>query len=131
MPIVFSFDIESADSTDYNRIQSAFERLGWENLGGSSYRYPKLGTQPFAEDWFNHVIPALMLFRTYALKSKKKIKKFTLDVQASTGYLPDGTFGTAPKDSKKIKLYEPNSKQFGKKNLEKWLAEIKFPYETK
>jgi hypothetical protein len=63
MPVIFSFDIEGASSKERNRLQCMFERLGWGNLGGSSYRYPKLGTTPYTEDWFNHVIPALMLFR--------------------------------------------------------------------
>jgi hypothetical protein len=40
MPVVFTFDIKGAPSNEYNRIQSFFERFGWENLGGSSYRYP-------------------------------------------------------------------------------------------
>ncbi len=96
MAVIITFDIEGAPPQERNRIQSFFERLGWENLGGSSYRYPRLGTddQP-VEDWFNHVVPALMLFRTYALKSERKISKFTIDVQSSSGHNPATDFGAA------------------------------------
>jgi hypothetical protein len=44
MPVVVTFDIQGALPIEHNRIQSFFTRLGWENLGGSSYRYPKLGS---------------------------------------------------------------------------------------
>ncbi len=128
MPIVLTFDIKDADSVDYNRIQSMFERFGFENLGGSSYRYPQLGTQPHTEDWFNHVIPALMLFRAYAVKSKKEIRKLTLDTQTSTGYAPIAKFGTCPKPASEIKFYNPKNAQFGLKNLKAWLDGVDFPY---
>lgn len=129
MPVIITFDIEGAPPQERNRIQSFFERLGWENLGGSSYRYPRLGTddQP-VEDWFNHVVPALMLFRSYALKSERKISKFTIDVQSSSGHNPATDFGAAPLSSDDIKLYDPNNDAFGKKKLKKWLDEIEYPY---
>ncbi|MDF9827949.1 virulence-associated protein VapD [Ereboglobus sp. PH5-10] len=129
MPVVLSFDLKNATSTDYGHLQSMFERFGFENLGGSSYRYPQLGTHPHTEDWFNHVIPALMLFRSYAVKSKK-IKKITLDIQTSTGYAPVAKFGTAPKTSSEIKFYNPNNAQFGLSNLKDWLDGVTFPYDT-
>ncbi len=61
MPVILTLDVENAGPGEHNRIQSAFERLGWEALGGTAYRYPKLGAEQPTEDWFNHVIPALML----------------------------------------------------------------------
>ena len=67
MPITVSFDIETdsiQDANDRTRIQVCFLRLCWEHIGGSSWRYPSLGAQPASEDWFNHVIPALMYFRS-------------------------------------------------------------------
>jgi hypothetical protein len=35
MPITVTFDIHGAPPPEYNRLQSMFERLGWENLGGT------------------------------------------------------------------------------------------------
>lgn len=91
MPIVLSFDIENAPQNVHARIQSAFERLGWQNLGGSSYRYPRLHSDPIAEDWFNHVIPALMVFRLEMLNlpTGTRLRTCTLDAQSSTGYFGD------------------------------------------
>lgn len=37
------------------------------------------------EDWLNHVVPALMLFRAYC-KKRDCLTKFTLDCQSSSGY---------------------------------------------
>lgn len=48
MPVTLSFDIQGASPNQRNRLQSMFERFGWQNLGGSSYRYPTLGETPFA-----------------------------------------------------------------------------------
>lgn len=131
MPIVVTFDIESAQPGEHNQIQSFFERFGWENLGGTSYRYPRLGTtdQP-VEDWFNHVIPALMLFRTYILSNGRTLKKGTLDIQSSTGYSPKINWGSPPQLGKDMKLYDPNNKQFGEKNLIDWLDDIEYPYSS-
>lgn len=42
MPVLLTYDLEGAEQAEYNRLQSMFERLGWEKLGGSSYRYPRL-----------------------------------------------------------------------------------------
>lgn len=130
MPVVFTFDIEGAETTERNRIQSFFERFGWENIGGSAYRYPRLGTtdQP-VEDWFNHIIPALMLFRTYVISSERTLKKFTLDVQSSSGFSPSSEYGHKPtNDTDEFDLYDPNNNSFGKKKLEDWLNGIGYPY---
>ena len=130
MPVVVTFDITQAEDNDYNRIQSMFERLGWQSLGGSAYRYPRLGTadQP-VEDWLNHVVPALMMFRAYCVK-RGNLKKFTLDVQSSAGLDPESSFGQPPHqaDSASFKWYEPSNPQFGHGNLKSWLDGIVFPY---
>ncbi len=131
MPVVITFDIKGAPPQERNRIQSLFERLGWQNLGGSSYRYPKLGTtdQP-VEDWFNHVVPALTLFRQYLIESKRPLSCFTLDIQSTTGCDPDNDFGTPPVAGKAVKLYEPKNTSFGKKQLQEWIDSLKFPYDV-
>lgn len=65
MPVVVTFDLKNPSSSSLNRIRGFFERLGWERLGNTAYRYPKLHGQHPTEDWFNHVIPALMLLRSF------------------------------------------------------------------
>jgi hypothetical protein len=93
MPITFSFDIEQASITDPNdrgRINACFERLGWEHLGGSSWRYPALGNERGLEDWFNHVVPALMYFRSLAVHARLLVSKFSIDAHSETGYRGDG-----------------------------------------
>lgn len=129
MPIVITFDIEGAPPQERNRIQSFFERLGWQNLGGSAYRYPRLGTvdQP-VEDWFNHVIPALALFRQYLIESNRPLSCFTLDIQSTTGYDPNSGFGTPPVIGTSVKLYDPKNTSFGKEKLQTWISSLKFPY---
>src|ERR1700722_6520419 len=109
MPVVFTFDLTDYGPSDHAQIKRFFERFGWQNLGGSAYRYPRLGTedQP-VEDWFNHVIPALMLFRTYVLSSKRPLPRFTLDVQSSSGHNAERNFGSRPKrgtGKAKVKFY--------------------------
>lgn len=129
MPIVITFDIEGAEPLERNRIQSFFERFGWENLGGSSYRYPRLGTdhQP-VEDWFNHIIPALMLFRSYLLSSGRMLTKCTLDVQSSSGYSPNAEYGNPPMDGGGAPLYQPTNVSFGEQRLRDWLNDVNYPY---
>lgn len=91
MPVTLTFDIENASVRDVNdreRIFQAFERLGWENIGGSCWRYPKLSNaqQHASEDWFNHVIPALMYFRALVEHSGMNVTQFTIDAHSEAGY---------------------------------------------
>jgi hypothetical protein len=130
LPVILTFDIQGAPPKERNRIQCAFERFGWENLGGSSYRYPRLGADQPVEDWFNHVVPALMLFRTYVIDSGRPLSKFTLDVQSSTGANPLSGFGNLPLDAAHIPFYTPNHGHFGLKNLRKWVKCISYPYKV-
>lgn len=132
MPVVVTFDLEK--SNDHARLQVAFERLGWQWLGGTAYRYPKLGAELSAplEDWFNHVIPALMLLGAYG-RNSGKIKACTIDAQSSTGF--DDTNGSGPLVSNRITLYQPhdtkNAGQFGTANLSKWIDSTAFPYDPR
>lgn len=131
MPVVITFDIEGAPPLERNRIQSSFERLGWQNLGGSSYRYPRLGTQDQpVEDWFNHVIPALTLFRQYLIESGRSLSCFTLDVQSTTGFDPSTGFGSGPVDGQAIQLYTPTNTAFGERNLREWVSNLTYPYDV-
>jgi hypothetical protein len=132
MPLVFTFDLKDYGPSDHAQIKSFFERFGWQNLGGSAYRYPKLGTtdQP-VEDWFNHVIPALMLFRSYVLNTGHALESYTLDAHSSAGFDPsqaNQAFGSPPLKSNDMILYEPITLQFGRKKLRDWLDGIAYPY---
>lgn len=127
MSVVLTFDLKGAESQEYQQIQSFFERLGWQNLGGSSYRYPRLGSGHPVEDWFNHVVPALMLFRSYVSKTGREVTKFTLDAHSSSGFDKESEYGHAPADDS-MELYNPNTQQFGEKKLREWLGEVQWPY---
>jgi hypothetical protein len=90
MPITLTFDLPDAyGGNDRNRIRLAFRRLGWETIGGTAYRYPPLdpaGAQGLnAEDWFNHVIPALMYLRALVERRGVPMTNFTIDAFSSTG----------------------------------------------
>ncbi|MBI1756185.1 MAG: hypothetical protein HYR64_03660 [Fimbriimonas ginsengisoli] len=94
MPVTFTFDIEDAsvaDPNDRTRIQVAFLRFGWEHVGGSAWRYPKFGADEHpSEDWLNHVVPALMYFRSLVEHSNMRVTKFTLDAHSEAGYRTNG-----------------------------------------
>ncbi len=128
MPVVLTFDLEGAPPIERNRIQSMFERLGWQNIGGSSYRYPRLGSKKRVEDWFNHVVPALMLFRTYARTSGHRLRNYTLDVQSSTGYDEAGRYGSPPQRGSDIEFDAPNNASFGAQKLRDWIDGVSYPY---
>lgn len=133
MPVIFTFDISGnaqVGGQDFRgRVQAAFQRLGWQHLGGTAYRYPTLDAQHVTEDWFNHVVPALMLFRAMAIQNNIQIDNFTVDVQASTGFDQPTGVGTAPVTSAGISFYPPNhANLFGEQNLRDWIDSIPSPY---
>lgn len=133
VPITVTFDIVQPTPAELNRIRGFFERLGWEHLGNTAYRYPKLHGQHPAEDWFNHVIPALMLLRAfarYAAATGRNIRKFSIDVQSSTGFNPLTNVGTPPLPAGQITYSQPSlpGRSFGQQNLEGWIDSITWPY---
>ena len=109
MPVIFSFELDAAPY-ESNQLGSLIERLGWERLDGRSFRYPRMGEASAgeAEDWFNHVVPALMLFRSYVLTRQLPVKAFTLEAQSSTGYRRETEFGSPPMQAEYIRTYEPS-----------------------
>jgi len=124
MPVLFSYNITGTDPAISNRIQSIFERLGWQNIGGSSYRYPPLGTNPaIPEDWFNCVVPALMAFRSFILKhdATVSVQKFSLDVQSSTGQDPLNNTSAAIRRADRSNFSQNALETFGAQNLENWI----------
>ena len=133
MPVIVTFDIERPTPLELNRLRSMFLRFGWEHLGNTAYRYPQLDEYDVVEDWFNHVLPALMLLRAFAvhlLADGRSMKKFSLDVQSSTGYNPVTRVGTPPLPANDIDYELPSAsgRSFGLQNLIDWLDGVEWPY---
>jgi hypothetical protein len=134
VPITVTFDVQGPTSQELNRIRGFFERLGWEHLGNTAYRYPKLHGQHPTEDWFNHVIPALMMLRAFARHAAatgRNIRKFSIDVQSSTGFNPVTNVGTPPLAAGQITYSQPSrpGRSFAQQRLEAWLDGITWPYQ--
>lgn len=134
MPLVLTFDLTGTAQSDHNRLQSMFQRLGWENLGGTSYRYPRMDVQQNQqpiEDWFNEVVPALMLFRAYIIEAANRgvtLTKFSLDSQTSTGYHRTNGFGHVPRPAANGFMHPSSQKSFGLGNLVTWVNNVSWPY---
>ena len=113
MPVLFQFDLDTdsvQDANDRTRIQVAFLRLGWEHVGGSAWRYPVIGTLNASEDWFNHVIPAFMYFRSIIEHSGIRVTKFTIESHSSVGHRGDNIqlIGEPIRATANITMYPPN-----------------------
>ena len=129
MPVILTYDLQrpkGADTHEAGRIQSMFERFRWQKAGSSTYRYPAFGEKSQQEDWLNHVIPALMLFRTIILASGRQLNNYTLEAHSSSAFNIDSGYGTPPSNSPNI-LETPSNQQFGKTQLLDWLC-MKSPY---
>jgi hypothetical protein len=133
VPIIVTFDIQRPTSLELNRIRSLFERLGWERLGNTAYRYPRLDAQQDMEDWFNHVLPALMLLRAFARHAAttgRNIANFSIDVQGSTGFDPEANVGLPPLPATETTYSQlPRTmRAFGQQRLQDWIDGIVWPY---
>lgn len=133
MPVIVTFDVERPTSLELNRLRGVFERLGWEHLGNTAYRYPKLHERDAVEDWFNHVVPALMLLRAFARHAEasgRSVSKFSIDVQSSTGFNPVTGVGTLPLPGDDIPLSRPSTsgEKFGQQRLIDWIDKVEWPY---
>jgi hypothetical protein len=122
------FDLFRPRPDELNCIRGAFERFGWERLGNTAY--PPLGEPTETEDWFNRVVPALMLLRAYcrfATADQRGIVRFTVDAQTSTGFNQEANAGWSPLPAGDIDT--PNSRgrvdAWGNSN---WLDGIGWPY---
>lgn len=114
MPITLTYDFEDEtvlDANDRTRITACFQRLGWENIGGSAWRYPALGTENVSEDWFNHVIPALMYFRSLVEHAGINAYNFTIDAHSEAGHRgrADPPLGQAISAGGNLVMYPANS----------------------
>ena len=109
MPVTFSFELEEA-AHQAELVGSLIERLGWERLDASTYRYPRLRAAEHPatpEDWLNHVVPALMLFRSFVLSRRLTVRSYTLDADSSAGYRRDAEIGSPPLQAEHVRLFEP------------------------
>ncbi|MGU3577083.1 hypothetical protein ACLBWZ_16330 [Brucellaceae bacterium C25G] len=126
MPITFTFDIEEDsidDKNDRARITACFRRLGWESLGGSAWRYPELGGggEHASEDWFNHVIPALMYFRSLVEHSRMRVTQFTLDAHSEAGYRQNTNAGAQIQNGDQITMYPYESGALSENRLKSFI----------
>jgi hypothetical protein len=128
MPIIITFDQEGAGSNDLNRIHSMFLRFGWQNLGSSTYRYPHTDREGAPEDWLNHVVPALMLLRSYFTTTGRVLHRFTIDSHTSAVFTRAAHAECAPRNAQNI-LCESHKQEFGEKKLLQWLSNVVFPYD--
>lgn len=133
MPVTFSFELEGAGE-EQAQLGSFFERFGWERLGSNTFRYPRLtpdAGRAVLEDWFNYVVPALMLFRCYVLRQRLVLKECTLDAASSTGYRRGIEVGSPPLRAENIRLRQPrgevavDDEQWSA--MEDWLDAEDFP----
>lgn len=118
MAITISFDLEGQASNHRARIKKMFMAFHWRYIGGSVYRYD--GTIPSTEadndkaekneDWLNHVVPALMYFRSYLSAKKVKITRFSIDAHSVAMFDqkdPADSFGIPMQSGKEIELSKP------------------------
>jgi hypothetical protein len=118
---------------ELNRIRGAFERLGWERVGNTAYRYPRLQETPATEDWLNRVLPALMLLRAlarHAAETGRGLVRFTIDTQSSTGFSQERNVGMPALPAAEIDYSRPSEagEDFARRRLEAWLDGIEWPY---
>jgi len=82
--VTLSYDVANISTNDRNYIRSMLERFHWRRLGGSVFRYS--GTTDINgdvyEDWLNHVVPAIMFFRSFVLANNIHLRFFTLDANS-------------------------------------------------
>lgn len=122
MPATFTYDVTDIDNNDRTRIRSAFERFGWEHLGGSVFRYPRFDQNGAIEDWLNHVIPAVMFFRSFVLHRGLTLSAFTLDCQSLSCFKANtANAGAGPSSGPGMPLMQPTNVQMAEQGLRDWI----------
>ncbi len=121
MSVTVTYDFRCAKPNQLTTIRSMFERFHWKRLGGSVFRYDGTGEpQERMEDWLNHVVPALMFFRSYVMAHEMELTRFTLDshsvvvIDHSDSTL---TFGSVPLDGSNLILKVPSNSQVSEQAL--------------
>lgn len=116
MPITISYDLQADDNNERTYIRSMLERFHWRRLGGSVFRYDGVddANGDLQEDWLNHVVPALMFLRSYALRHHINLKFFTLDAH-SVAHVDHSDaellFGQQPQTGANLQLGQPSNPQ--------------------
>lgn len=133
MPIIVTFDIERPTPRELNRLRGMFERCGWERLGNTAYRYPPLHDREATEDWFNDVLPALMLLRAFArhaVATGRALRRFSIDAHSSTGFNPETQVGSSPSAGGDLPRRQTSraGEAFGLQRLRDWLDAVPWPY---
>lgn len=121
MPITATYDVTDLDANDRTRIRSAFERFGWEHIGGSTFRYPAFAHDGDFEDWLNCVVPALYFFRSFVLSKSITLSAFTMDTHSSSCF-KNGAAGTAAEDGATLPMANPTNVQMGEQALRDWVS---------
>jgi hypothetical protein len=72
----------------------------------------------------------LRAFARHAATSGRNIRKFSIDVQSSTGFNPLTNVGTPPLPANQITYSQPSrsGRAFAQQQLEDWLDNISWPY---
>ncbi len=120
MAVTVTYDVTDIDNNDRTRIRCAFERFGWEHIGGSTFRYPRFEHDVEFEDWLNHVAPALHFFRSFVLAKGITIRAFTLDTQSSSCF-KEGVAGVGPAVGAALPLVPPTNTQLGEQSVRDWV----------
>ena len=122
MPVTLSYDVTNIDNNDRTYIRSMLERFHFKRLGGSVFRYSGIvdangNTQ---EDWLNHVVPALMFFRSFVVAHNITLKFFTVDA-SSISMLdhsdPGSPYGAAPTNGAALSLNTPSNVQSSEQTI--------------
>lgn len=117
MPITISYDLTNVlNNNDRTYVRSMLERFRWRRLGGSVFRYEGLldAQGALQEDWLNHVVPALMFFRSFILAHGITLSRFTVDA-ASVAHIdrsdPLLMLGAPPQSGVNVQLGIPTNPQ--------------------
>lgn len=126
MPITISYDLVTTDNNHRSYIRSMLERFHWRRLGGSVFRYDGVEdvNGELQEDWLNHVAPALMFMRSYALNHNVTLRFFTLDAQ-SVAFVdhsdPGLPFGAQPVDGATVVFANPTNEQSSQERIRNFI----------
>ena len=123
MPITITYDLSDVQNgNDRTYLRSMLERFYWRRMGGSVFRYEGVadGQGLLQEDWLNHVVPALMFFRSFVLSHGITLTRFTVDT-SSVAYIdqsdPGLLLGTPPQNGAGLNLTAPTNPQSAEQAL--------------
>lgn len=126
MSLTLTYDISAKSGNHHNYVRSMFERFGWKQIGGSTVTYSGRKISGVSqEDWLNDVVPAIMYFRSYLLKHKLKLNKFTINALSFSvlDHTSKKKLGRRPLAGSALKLKVPMSKQSGEKRIRSFVED--------